>query len=116
MSEYIEKPWGRYKVLDQTENYKIKIIQVNVNCRLSLQSHKFRSQIWTIVEGNAKIYHDRGYYDFNFGRGQSITIEKNRKHRIQNVLDQKLIFIEYQYGQYFGEDDIVRYEDDYGRI
>ena len=111
-----QRPWGRYTVLhnSQTQGYKVKHIQVNPLQRLSLQSHKHRSEYWTIVSGD-------GIVEINdtkiiVSKGSTVQIYKEDKHRIQNTSStHPLIFIEVQMGDYLGEDDIVRYQDDYQR-
>ena len=113
---YIEKenrPWGTFYVLQDDAVYKVKRIEVNSKQRLSYQSHKKRAEVWTIVEGNAEvILNGKG---FLLKYGESIQIPLGAKHRITNSGNKKLIFIEVQTGSYFGEDDIIRYEDDYKR-
>ena len=107
-----ERPWGRYYVIEDNENYKIKRIEVNPKGRLSYQYHMKR----------AESDHNKGTRDCNnrwcrtkVSAGESIKINKEAKHRILNSGDTPLVFIEVQTGTYFGEDDIVRIEDDYNR-
>ena len=109
-----ERPWGHYVVLIDEELYKVKKVTVKPDLRLSLQKHKFRDEHWFIVTGEAKITID----DKEVVRktGECIDIYKNQVHRIQNCGKTDLIFIEVQTGTYFGEDDIIRLEDDYNRI
>ena len=114
MTHHKEKrPWGYYEVLLDDENCKVKRIVVNPGARLSLQYHKYRNEVWTVIEGAALWTMDdvRG----EAGPGQVIQISHGTHHRVKNDTGKPLIFIEVQHGTYFGEDDIVRLEDDYGR-
>jgi len=109
-----KRPWGRYYVLHDELNYKIKRIEVDPGGRLSYQYHLKRSESWVIVEGHGLITLE-GESKF-YSKGQTIIIPKKSKHRIENRGDKILVFIEVQTGIYFGEDDIVRIEDDYKRV
>jgi len=114
---YIEKedrPWGRFYVIHNEPNYKIKRIEVNPSSRLSYQYHKGRSETWVIISGNAVATIDDE--KINLTQGSTITIPRLSKHRIENRSMDVLIFIEIQTGNYFDEDDIIRIEDDYNRI
>ena len=108
-----ERPWGRFYVLHDEINYKIKRIEVDSGHRLSYQYHKKRSETWTIVEGIGSITLDGFNKDYKVG--ESINISQGVKHRIENKTKKKVVFIEVQTGSYFGEDDITRIEDDYNR-
>jgi len=108
-----ERPWGRFYVLHDEPNYKLKRIEVDPGGRLSYQYHYKRSEAWTIVEGLASITLDGEKIDIKVG--QTIIIPKGAKHRIENNTKKKVVFIEVQTGTYFGEDDIVRIQDDYNR-
>ena len=108
-----ERPWGRYYVIHDETEYKLKRIEVDPGGRLSYQFHYKRSEAWTIVEGVGTITLDGTTKDYK--PGQTILIPQGAKHRIQNTTNAKVIFIEVQTGSYFGEDDIVRIEDDYNR-
>ena len=107
------RPWGKYFVLEDEATHKVKRIEVNVGGRLSYQYHQHRAEVWTIIQGTAKITLDG--VDTIYTAGQVAIIPLQAKHRIENVGDDKLIFIEVQHGTYFGEDDIFRIEDDYNR-
>ena len=107
------RPWGFYEILLDTDYTKVKQITVNSGQRLSYQYHEKRKEYWTIVKGSATIILDDEKVFRN--QGESIHIPLCSKHRIINETDEILIFIEVQVGEYFGEDDIVRIEDDYGR-
>lgn len=115
--KYLEKenrPWGLFYVLNNEENYKIKRIEVNPNQRLSYQYHKKRSETWVLIQGNCIITLDDK--DYEFKKGDTIVIDQGIKHRVENIGSEVLVFIEIQTGSYFGEDDIVRIEDDYNRV
>ena len=115
MREHDERPWGNYTVLDEGENFKVKRIEVLPEKRLSYQSHRRRSEHWYVVNGIAKVtLNDR---EIIVKTGESIDIKVGDKHRVANPEPEELlIFIETQTGDYFGEDDIERYEDDFGRM
>ena len=108
-----ERPWGRYSVIDNNEDYKIKRIEVNPKGRLSYQYHMKRAETWTIIKGQGIVTVDG--VEKKISAGESININKESRHRILNSGDTPLVFIEVQTGTYFGEDDIVRIEDDYNR-
>lgn len=108
------RPWGSFEVLLDEPNYKVKRIRVLPHQRLSLQSHNKRSEHWTVVEGPATIWVDDRIEDVPVN--VSRYIPKGAKHRLENRGSHPVVVIEVQCGDYFGEDDIVRYEDDYGRI
>lgn len=108
------RPWGHYVVLEDQEHHKIKRLIVDPGHRLSLQSHTKRKEHWVIVKGTASIELDNETYTLS--PGESITIPQEAKHRIANKGTELLEIVEVQYGTYTGEDDIIRYEDDYKRI
>jgi mannose-6-phosphate isomerase len=107
------RPWGTYEVLLDAENVKVKRIIVNPNQRLSYQYHTKRQECWTVVEGELTIILDT--FDHLRLPGDSIDIPLGAHHRAWNRTNQPVTFIEVQIGTYFGEDDIVRIEDDYSR-
>jgi phenylacetate-CoA ligase len=110
----IERPWGCYTVLEENASFKIKRIEVNPNASLSLQVHNRRSEHWVVVSGQAKILNND--QEFILGANQSTYIPIGHKHRLSNPsLDEKLVIIEVQCGSYLEEDDIIRFEDQYGR-
>jgi mannose-6-phosphate isomerase len=113
MLEIGERPWGKYFVLEDEPNYKLKRIEVNPGHRLSYQYHHHRQEFWTIVEGEAVVVLDEVEHVLKYG--ESIFIPLGAKHRIENRGTEILVFVEVQTGTYFGEDDIVRIEDDFGR-
>lgn len=111
--EHDIRPWGEYWVLDESETHKVKRILVNPDSRLSLQYHHHRGEVWTIVSGTATVTLNEDISDYT--PGQVVQIPKGAHHRVENKTDAPLVFIEVQHGTYFGEDDIVRIEDDYNR-
>ena len=111
--KYDERPWGTFTVLDEGEDYKVKRIEVYAGKRLSYQKHKHRAEHWFVVQGTAKITLDGE--DVIRQVGEDVDIEIGTAHRVENPGDELLIFIEVQRGDYLGEDDIVRLEDDFGR-
>lgn len=113
MLEIGERPWGKYFVLEDEPNYKLKRIEVNPGHRLSYQYHHHRQEFWTIVEGEAVVVLDEVEHVLKYG--ESIFIPLGAKHRIENRGSKLLVFVEVQTGTYFGEDDIVRIQDDYSR-
>ena len=110
---YEERPWWSFEILIDDPDYKVKRIIVKNGERLSLQYHDKRDENWVIVQGKATVTLDDKV--FTYLEGQVVQIEYGTKHRVQNEEEEDLIFIETQTGTYFGEDDIVRIEDDYGR-
>jgi mannose-6-phosphate isomerase-like protein (cupin superfamily) len=108
-----ERPWGRYDVLRTAIDHQVKTITVLPNKRLSLQAHKRRSEHWVVVRGKAVATLDG--QEIPLGVGEHIFIEAGNAHRMANSGSEPLVFIEVQVGTYFGEDDIVRFEDDFGR-
>ena len=109
----IHRPWGTYTVLQEDQAFKLKRIEVKPGGGLSLQSHKHRSEHWVVVSGIARI--TNGDQIFHLESNQSTYIPAGNKHRLENKGKEVLVVIEVQCGSYLGEDDIVRYEDMYGR-
>ena len=107
------RPWGHYEVVSDFPDHKVKRIVVYPGKRLSLQSHQRRRESWTIVQGHAVVTRDNEQIPLS--PGDSIQISKDAKHRILNPGSSDVVFIEVQTGEYFGEDDIERFEDDFGR-
>lgn len=108
------RPWGQYWVLEDARSHKVKRILVKPGGKLSLQYHFKRSEVWTIVEGIGTITTDDQVQDYQVG--QVVQIPQGAHHRIENRTNEPVVFIEVQWGSYFGEDDIVRIEDTYKRI
>ncbi|HKE05707.1 MAG TPA: phosphomannose isomerase type II C-terminal cupin domain [Blastocatellia bacterium] len=111
---YDERPWGNFTVLDEGDGYKVKRIEVLPGKRLSYQKHARRAEHWFIVQGEAKVTLDDKEIKLN--AGEYVDIPVGAAHRIENPGEMKVIFIEVQRGDYLGEDDIVRLQDDFGRI
>jgi len=107
------RPWGEFVILDDGPAAKVKRITVEPGQRLPYQSHDKRSEHWIVVEGTAIVTLDD--VDHSVPAGSTIEIPVHTKHRVRNDSNAPVVFIEVQTGTYFGEDDIVRYEDDYGR-
>lgn len=108
-----DRPWGRFEILRDTEFFKSKVITVWPGQRLSYQSHKHRMEHWIITQGTGEFTLDDKKIQIR--AGDHLFIPLGAKHRISNTSDKILEFVEVQLGTYFGEDDIVRYDDDYGR-
>ena len=111
--EHSQRPWGEYFVLYNGDVCKVKKIVVNPRQRLSYQTHAKRKEHWTIVQGEGTVTLNGKV--LKVSAGQSIDIGLGDAHRIENQGSEPVIFIEVQMGSYFGEDDIVRLSDDYGR-
>lgn len=109
----VYRPWGSYTVLEEGPGYKVKRVTVNPGGRLSLQLHHQRSEHWVVINGIARV--TRGEEVFDLTVGQSTAIPVETKHRLENPGRETLHIIEVQNGPYLGEDDIVRFQDDYGR-
>ncbi|HJR08204.1 MAG TPA: phosphomannose isomerase type II C-terminal cupin domain [Pyrinomonadaceae bacterium] len=110
---YDERPWGSFTVLDEGENFKVKRIEVLPGKRLSYQKHAQRAEHWMVVAGTGLVtLNDK---EITVRTGETIDIPIEAKHRVENRGTEKLIFIEIQRGAYLGEDDIVRFSDDFGR-
>ena len=109
-----ERPWGRYDVLADAPSYKVKTITVEPGKRLSYQRHAQRSEHWFVVQGHGRVTLDGVPKDLE--PGDAVDVPRGVAHRIQNVGSEQLVFVEVQTGDRFGEDDIVRLEDDYGRV
>lgn len=108
-----DRPWGAFHVLDEQPGFKVKKIIVAPGGRLSLQSHKHRSEHWTVVNGTATVTVDVSVKAMT--RGQSVDIPLGAKHRLENLHKGPVEIIEVQFGDYLGEDDIIRYDDIYNR-
>lgn len=114
-ARFEERPWGSFTILDEGENYKVKRLEVLPGKRLSYQRHSRRSEHWFVVRGTAKVTLNDS--EILVKTGESLDIPVGAAHRIENGNDDgRLILIETQTGDYFGEDDIERLDDDFGRI
>jgi len=107
------RPWGSFTILAAEVDHKVKRIVVKPGRRLSLQRHKYRREHWLVISGRALV--TRNDEQLELGPGQSVDIGQGDIHRVRNDGDCDMVFIEIQLGEYFGEDDIERLEDDYGR-
>lgn len=109
-----QRPWGSFTVLDEGDDYKVKRIEVLPGKRLSYQRHTRRSEHWFIVRGTARV--TLNGVETLVNSFETVDIAAGDAHRVENPSgDELLVFIETQTGDYFGEDDIVRLEDDFGR-
>ena len=108
-----DRPWGTYEVLTTSETHQVKRIVVHPGKRLSYQTHEQRSEYWVIVAGTGTITLDG--QDSVCLAADAFIVDQGVAHRIANTGEEDLVFIETQLGLYFGEDDIVRLEDDFGR-
>lgn len=109
-----ERPWGWFEILYEESDLKVKRIMVKPGKRLSLQSHEKRAENWTIIRGSAVVTLDDR--EHHLSSTQMIYIPCQARHRIENPGKSELIFIEVQTGNYLGEDDIIRYQDDFNRL
>ncbi|MBI4843768.1 MAG: mannose-1-phosphate guanylyltransferase/mannose-6-phosphate isomerase [Nitrospirae bacterium] len=109
----VYRPWGTYTILEKRENTKIKRIVVYPGAKLSLQMHNRRSEHWVVVQGTAKILN--GDKTVILHENESTYVPKGNRHRLENPGKEPLHIIEVQMGDYLGEDDIVRFDDDFGR-
>jgi mannose-6-phosphate isomerase len=107
------RPWGSFTVLEEGRGYKIKRIEVKPGHRLSLQMHHHRSEHWIVVSGTAKV--TCGEQEIMLSNNQSTYVPQCMNHRLENPGVIPLVLIEVQNGEYLGEDDIVRFQDDYAR-
>lgn len=110
---YDERPWGSFTVLDEGEGWKVKRIEVLPGKRLSYQKHARRSEHWFVVEGAAKVTLDGE--EVILKTGETVDISIGTAHRVENPGEELTVFIEIQRGDYLGEDDIERLDDDFGR-
>lgn len=109
-----ERPWGSFTILDEGENYKVKRLEVLPGKRLSYQRHARRSEHWFVVRGTAKVTLNDS--EILVHTGEALDIPVGSAHRIENSPgNENLVIIETQTGDYFGEDDIERLDDDFGR-
>lgn len=109
----VKTPWGVWEILLDDEKCKVKKITINPGQAPSYQYHFKRNEYWTIIEGRGTVNIDDSFREVNVG--DTVFIKKESKHQMRNTGVEPLVFIETQTGEYFGEDDIVRLKDDYGR-
>ena len=107
------RPWGRYEILQESDSHKVKCICVTPGKRLSYQRHQKRAEHWFMVAGSARVTLNAVVSEIK--AGQTVDIAIGDLHRIENIGSDDVVFIEVQSGSYFGEDDIERIEDDFGR-
>jgi mannose-6-phosphate isomerase-like protein (cupin superfamily) len=111
--EYDRRPWGQYAILDEGPGYKVKRIEVLPGRRMSYQKHTRRHEHWIVVQGRAQVTLDG--HEHLVHTGEAVDVPVGAAHRIANPDDILLVLIEVQRGDYLGEDDIIRLQDDYGR-
>ena len=112
--KFDRRPWGTFTVLDEGDTFKVKRIEVLPGKRLSYQKHTQRAEHWVVVAGTARVTLDDR--DIIVEKGEAIDIPIGSAHRVENPGDELLVFIEVQRGSYLGEDDIIRLQDDFGRV
>ena len=112
--ERTERPWGWYETVSEVAGNKVKRIRVHPGQQLSLQKHHHRSEHWVVVLGAARITLDTRQFDLQ--AGQACDIAVGQVHRLSNLTAEPVEIVEVQFGDYLGEDDIVRLEDNYGRV
>ena len=113
-AKVVQRPWGTYETIAVGENYQVKRIIVFPGQSLSLQKHKLRSEHWTVVAGRGLVNLDENLFELS--TNESTYIPAGSKHRLSNKTEEILEIIEVQTGTYLGEDDIIRYDDIYGRV
>lgn len=109
-----ERPWGWYETVSEVAGNKVKRIRVHPGQQLSLQKHAQRAEHWVVVQGTARITLDDRQFDLT--PGQACDIAVGQVHRLANLTDAPVEIVEVQFGDYLGEDDIVRLQDNYGRV
>jgi mannose-1-phosphate guanylyltransferase/mannose-6-phosphate isomerase len=112
--ERTERPWGWYETVSEVAGNKVKRIRVHPGQQLSLQKHHQRAEHWVVVLGTARITLDERQFDLQ--PGQACDIAVGQVHRLANLTTEAVEIVEVQFGSYLGEDDIVRLEDNYGRV
>jgi mannose-1-phosphate guanylyltransferase / mannose-6-phosphate isomerase len=110
----VHRPWGTYTVLEEGSRFKIKRIVVKPGATLSLQMHHHRSEHWVVVSGMARVVN--GSQEMLVNTNESTFIPAGHRHRLENPGVLELVMIEVQSGDYLGEDDIIRFQDAYGRV
>ncbi len=108
------RPWGSFEIVSKEKNFQVKKIQVYPKSKLSLQSHKYRAEHWVVVKGKANVTLDNEIKIIS--ENESVFINSGVKHRLENPTEKIITIIEVQTGSYLGEDDIIRYDDDYNRL
>lgn len=114
MAQAVERPWGAYEVLNEGRGFLVKRIRVDPGRRLSLQSHTHRAEHWVVISGTGRV--TVGTTELRVGENTHVFIPRGARHRIENTADAiALVFVEVQTGETLLEEDIVRYDDDFGR-
>jgi len=113
VTEQANRPWGSYAVLTEADDFKVKTLTIQPGQRLSYQKHSRRSEHWFVVRGTGVVTLDGKTLEMR--RGDAVDVPVGVAHRVHNTGQVPLVFVEVQHGDYFGEDDIVRLDDDYGR-
>src|SRR5688500_16864134 len=113
-TDFSIRPWGAYQVIDEGPAHKVKRITVRRGSRLSYQFHARRSEHWFVLSGRGLDTLDQ--HVIQVYPGSAVDVPVGVAHRVENIGEEDLVFIEVQSGDYFGEDDIVRLDDDYGRV
>lgn len=108
-----DRPWGKYEILRDDDRFKVKVIRIDAGQQISYQSHAKRGEHWIVVAGEGTVVLNED--EVRVKKGEHIFIPQGARHRMKNASSQPVEFVEVQVGSYFGEDDIVRYQDDYGR-
>jgi mannose-1-phosphate guanylyltransferase len=114
LSSEVYRPWGKYDCIDSGERYKVKLITVKPGAKLSMQMHHHRAEHWVVVSGTARV--TNGDKTFLLSENESTYIPVGVVHALENPGKVELELIEVQSGSYLGEDDIVRFDDRYGRL
>jgi mannose-6-phosphate isomerase-like protein (cupin superfamily) len=110
---YVETPWGRWSVLETGDNFKVKLLEVEPGQRFSYQTHQRREEYWVILQGLAQV--TLGDRTSMLSRSATVAVGRTIPHRVKNAGLVLLLILETQFGDYLGEDDIVRLDDDYSR-
>ena len=110
----VHRPWGKFDSIDNGDGFQVKRLTVYPKQKLSVQMHYHRSEHWVVVKGKARVHYGEDFHDLNVN--ESTYHDKEVVHALENITDEPCILIEVQLGDYLGEDDIVRYEDIYGRV
>ncbi|MBI3316039.1 MAG: phosphomannose isomerase type II C-terminal cupin domain [Candidatus Omnitrophica bacterium] len=110
----VQKPWGNYQILHRETGIQVKRIELRPGLRFSLQKHLKRSEKWVIIQGSGTA--TVGGKTVSIEPGSVLAVACGQKHRMHNTGQTPLVFIEVQFGDYLGEDDVVRFEDDFGRV
>ncbi|MCW9035025.1 MAG: phosphomannose isomerase type II C-terminal cupin domain [Rhodospirillales bacterium] len=110
----VDRPWGWYKVLVQGESFQVKQLSVIPDAKLSLQLHRYRAEHWVVTAGQIRV--TKGKEQFDLLENESTFVQMGEVHRLENVTKNIVTILEIQTGDYLGEDDIVRFDDTYGRI